>query len=134
MVSPKKKRWLARVSATERLLREEVCGVHFYTLMVMRHALLEGAKFAARWSEEQRTTQYRQTAEQIGERLQSFWSDRAHHIVVTQEQCGGVQKPSGLDVSVILAAKQAANDDRQVSFYAPWSDEVKNTSGKSTTL
>lgn len=82
----------------------------------MRRALLDGAEFAKEHGDWNRAKTYRDLAEyQIHHRLQSFWVDNedddSGYIAVTQEQCGGLHKPSGLDVSVLLAANHALRHD-----------------------
>jgi glucoamylase len=78
-------------------LWEEVNGIHFYTLMVMRRALMDGYYFF-------NNKKYQSTANDIQKRLETFWSPEENYIRVTQDEQSGVNKTSGLDVSVLLAA------------------------------
>ncbi|KAI9314419.1 Six-hairpin glycosidase-like protein, partial [Dichotomocladium elegans] len=84
-------------------LWEEVCGVHFYTLMVMRRALTDGAAFALAQGDFSRQALYVTTADKIAERLASFWNGA--YYAATQDLCepGSSFKPSGLDMATILA-------------------------------
>ncbi|KAI8366675.1 glucoamylase b [Radiomyces spectabilis] len=106
-------------------LWEEVKGVHFYTLMVMRRALLDGAQFAARYHDETRSSRYHSVASLIEDRLTTFWSSADNYIHVTQDQVLGVEKSSGLDVSTVLAANIVAY--RKDGFFTPGSDKILAT-------
>ncbi|KAI7862396.1 glucoamylase b [Spinellus fusiger] len=107
-------------------LWEEVHGLHFYTLMVMRRALVEGMALAQEHSDTVRVAQYRYTLGEIEDRLSQFWSVSRHAIVATREHQGGHDpKPSGLDVSTVLAANLVA--DMRDGFYTPDSDEMLAT-------
>ncbi|KAI9475353.1 Six-hairpin glycosidase-like protein [Zychaea mexicana] len=86
-------------------LFEESEGLHSYTLLVMRRALVDGARFASQHSDPGRAATYTRVSEKIRERLETFWD--GDHVVVTQEHTGGLYKPSGLDVSVLLGVNQA---------------------------
>ncbi|KAG1473574.1 hypothetical protein G6F56_000877 [Rhizopus delemar] len=99
-------------------LWEEVDGVHFYTLMAMRKSLLNGYKYVSK-------EKYKSTVKDIQNRLEKFWSSEENYIRVTQDTQGGVNKSSGLDVSVILAANKFSeiND----GFYTPASDKILAT-------
>lgn len=87
--------------------REEVCGVHFYTLMVMRRAMVDGAEFARELGDQKRASHYAQTADGILSRLDTFWSSSSNYLSVTQDHCDNVWKHSGLDTAVILAVNHA---------------------------
>ncbi|CDH56675.1 glucoamylase [Lichtheimia corymbifera JMRC:FSU:9682] len=88
-------------------LWEEVCGVHFYTLMVMRRAMVDGAEFAREFGDHKRASHYAQTADSILSRLDTFWSSSSNYLSVTQDHCDNVWKHSGLDTAVILAVNHA---------------------------
>ncbi|KAI8331494.1 Six-hairpin glycosidase-like protein [Chlamydoabsidia padenii] len=106
-------------------LWEEVNGIHFFTLMVMRRGLLDGSTFSLDQGDMTRAHQYRHTARQIEHRLNMFWSSSDNYIKVTQNQVKGRPKPSGLDISTLIAANLAAslND----GFFTPGSDKVLAT-------
>lgn len=88
-------------------LWEEVEGVHFHTLMVMRRALLDAVDFLQGTSYP--TDHYRSTARAIEARLETFWSEEHKRVIVTQDRQRGVPKPSQLDVAVLLAANLVAS-------------------------
>lgn len=88
-------------------LWEEVLGTHFYTLMVMRRALLDGIDFFRPYNTN--IEEYKLVSHLLGKRIESFWSEQRNYIMATQNVQNGVQKPSGLDVSTLLAANIIAN-------------------------
>ncbi|CEI99373.1 Putative Glucoamylase A (Fragment) [Rhizopus microsporus] len=99
-------------------LWEEVNGIHFYTLMAIRRALLDGANFLG-------VNEYQTAAAKVQKRLDvSFWSSKKNYIQVTHDARSGVSKPSGLDVSVLLAANMFSTDD---GFFTPGSDKILAT-------
>ncbi|CAO3631335.1 unnamed protein product [Mucor fragilis] len=108
-------------------LWEEIEGVHFYTLMVMRRALLDAADFFDAHSDTpfRSDHNYKSTAYQIEKRIESFWSSHQNYITSTQDVRNGVQKPSGLDVSTLLAANLLSG--RNDGFFTPGSDKVLAT-------
>ncbi|KAI9269089.1 Six-hairpin glycosidase-like protein [Phascolomyces articulosus] len=101
-------------------LFEESEGLHSYTLLVMRRALVDGALFASQQGDSGRAATYAQVSEKIYARLEDFWE--RDHISVTQEHTGGLYKPSGLDVSVLLGVNQAG-----LPPFTPGSDKVLAT-------
>lgn len=90
--------------------------MHFYTLMTMRRGLLDGSTFSLAQGNKERARRYRHTARKIQKRLDSFWSSSDNYIMVTQNQVKGRPKPSGLDISTLLAANLAAplNDGKMM--------------------
>ncbi|KAG1465956.1 hypothetical protein G6F46_001512 [Rhizopus delemar] len=99
-------------------LWEEVNGIHFYTLMVMRRALMDGYHFF-------NNKNYQSTANDIQKRLETFWSPEENYIRVTQDEQSGVNKTSGLDVSVLLAASTFSSISE--GFFTPASDKILAT-------
>jgi glucoamylase len=99
-------------------LWEEVKGVHFYTLMVMRRALLDAIDFFPT------PTYYKSTAKQIKARIETFWSPNQRYVIGTQDVRNGLQR-SGLDISTLLAANLLAS--RNDGFFTPGSDKVLAT-------
>ncbi|KAI8329195.1 Six-hairpin glycosidase-like protein [Blakeslea trispora] len=104
-------------------LWEEVDGLHFYTWMVMRRALLDSVDFFRGTSHS--TEHYQATAKAIESRLESFWSAEQGHLVPTLDIRNGVAKPSQLDVAILLASNLASS--RQDGFLTPGSDKVLAT-------
>lgn len=84
--------------------------------MVMRNGLLDGSDFAKQYNDIKRAHLYRHTARKIEDRLHTFWSSKDNYIKVTQNQVRGLPKPSGLDISVILASNLVTNrnDGKQI--------------------
>ncbi len=81
---------------------EEVLGLHFYTLMNQRAALLEGAELSYELGNPGSAGAYRAEARKIEEALKLFFRDDI--TVATLNRVGGVDyKFSRLDAAVILA-------------------------------
>jgi len=105
---------------------EEVKGIHFYTLMVQRRALMDGTELANRMDNTFDAERYLQTAKSIEQRIREFWSPERGYIVVTQNRVAGLDyKVSGLDTQVLLAALHA-NDDADKFFHVT-DDKVQAT-------
>ncbi|KAI8979364.1 Six-hairpin glycosidase-like protein [Mycotypha africana] len=102
-------------------LWEEVDGVHFYTLMVIRRALLDAMEFLNKT--DQPTVQVVEAIETQLETL--FWSSSENYIKATHHARNGVTKQSGLDVSTLLAANYLAYRDD--GFFTPGSDKILAT-------
>ncbi|KAG1469674.1 hypothetical protein G6F56_003118 [Rhizopus delemar] len=99
-------------------LWEEINGVHFYTLMAMRRALLDGFEFLGHEN-------YRSAASRIQDRIETFWSSGENYIRVTQDVKKGQDKPTGLDVSVLIAINTFSST--KDGFLTPSSDKVLAT-------
>ncbi|KAL9542845.1 hypothetical protein MBANPS3_008407 [Mucor bainieri] len=104
-------------------LWEEVNGVHFYTLMVMRRGLVKGASFASRNGDSTRANTYTNTAASIKTKIDSFWNSNGQYVSVSQSVTGGVSK-AGYDASVLIAANLGSLQD---GFYTPGSDKMLAT-------
>lgn len=101
-------------------LWEEVRGHHFYTQMVQRRALLEGALLADDLEDPNAAKWYREQAKGL-EKTLSLFQDRANGMIqATLQWSGGLHeglpeglkdKFSGLDVAVILAALHTEAED-----------------------
>lgn len=82
---------------------EEVKGTHFYTLMVTRRALREGAALAIQLQDPQAAEWYNSQAQAIEAQLARFWDEKRGYIVATLDRTDGIDyKSSNLDTSVIL--------------------------------
>jgi glucoamylase len=83
-------------------LWEEVYGTHFYTLMVIRQALVEGADLARDFNDEPAAAFYQWQASLVESRMNSMiYND---HFVTTIDRVGGLDyKHSNLDTSILLA-------------------------------
>lgn len=100
-------------------LWEEVNGIHFYTLMVMRRALLDAIDFLPIIP-----VNYKSVVQQIQARIEKFWSSQQNYVIATQDINNGVRR-SGLDISVLLASNLLAS--RNDGFFTPGSDKVLAT-------
>lgn len=84
-------------------LWEEVLGVHFYTLRVQEEALAQGARFAAMMNDTFASEWYLQQGHAVHAKLDTwFWNGEVY--VPTVQRVRGVEKPSQMDVAILLAA------------------------------
>jgi len=100
-------------------LWEEVRGLHFFTAMVQRRALRDGAALAAAFGDGGAARWYAGQAVALDAFVQRFWDDAKGHLVATLES-----SRSGLDCGVLLGAIHGTADDAVDDMFAPWSDEV----------
>jgi len=104
---------------------EEVKGNHFYTYMVQRRAMLDGAALAVRLKDFKNARRYRMVAKSIEREISKFWSPAKGYITVTKRRVAGVNyKRSELDSQTVLASLHAGLDD---GFFTPESDKVLAT-------
>jgi glucoamylase len=83
---------------------EEVRGHHFFTRLIQRRALVEGAKLADRLNDGGAATQYRKQAKDLETELARHWDDARGYLVATLDRDDGIDyKASGLDTAVLLA-------------------------------
>lgn len=100
---------------------EEVKGRHFYTLMLERRALLEGAALAKKLDDHGAAKWYLKQVKEMEVELKKFWNYDQQLIVPTIERDGGIDyKNSNIDCSVILALLQG---DRRDGLFA-WNDPL----------
>jgi glucoamylase len=98
-------------------LWEEVPGLHFYTLVNQRAALLAGAKFATRMNDPGAADFYLLQAGEIEKAPnERFWDETRGSFVATLEQPGWSYRESGLDIAVVLAALHADIKDNNWTF------------------
>ncbi|KAJ2698735.1 hypothetical protein FB645_005547 [Coemansia sp. IMI 203386] len=91
---------------------EETRGLHFYTLMAQRRALLQGAELAEFMDDEDSGSKYKEQAMLISETLGGFWSRKGGHVVTTRNWSGGLaSKHSSLDTQVLLASLHSGMND-----------------------
>ena len=106
-------------------LWEEVLGDHFYTRIVQRRALLDGAELAQSLGDVGAAEWYAQQAAKIEETILQHWDESRKIFIVTKNQTGGLQgKNSGLDVAVVLAILHGS---RQDGFLSSIHDKVLAT-------
>jgi glucoamylase len=98
-------------------LWEEVLGDHFYTRMVQRRALLEGAELARILGDSGASVYYQLQARAIEKDLLTFWNANLGYIVATRNRVGGLDyKAANLDTAVILALLHGGMNDGFLSF------------------
>ncbi|HEV2971402.1 MAG TPA: glycoside hydrolase family 15 protein [Pirellulales bacterium] len=105
---------------------EEVRGHHFYTRMVERRALIEGAALARRLNDGGAADWYSAQASALEPALRGHWDQVNGIIRVTLDRDGGLSyKASNLDAAVVLAVLHAnrQGDD----FFSPTDDMVSAT-------
>jgi glucoamylase len=110
-------------------LWEEVRGHHFYTRLVQRRALLEGAKLARRLNDGGAADWYEAQASALEPALRAHWDAAKGIVNATLDRDDGLTyKNSNLDTAVVLAAlhAQSPGDD----FFAPTSDPVLATAAR----
>jgi glucoamylase len=115
-------------------LWEESSGDHFYTKIVQRRALREGAKLATRLSDPGAAQWYSAQSTALETAIQGHWDPSRGILVGTlnqqgpTDQNGNEYKTSGLDVAVVLGVLHASfpGDD----FFAATDDQVLATTQK----
>ena len=106
-------------------LWEEVKGVHFYSRMSQRRALIDGAWLADRLGDGGAAQFYRQQADQIGSELLKHWDSSKGVLVPTSHRDGGLDyKHTGIDASVIIGALHGRTND---GFLSVTDDKMLST-------
>lgn len=105
-------------------LWEEVLGDHFYTRMVQRKALMQGADFARSMGDQGASDWYIRQAQQITASLESYWNANLGYIQTTLNWKAGVNyKTSNLDVATVLGVLHGTARD---GFYDYSDQRVAN--------
>jgi len=105
---------------------EEVKGLHFYTYMVQRRAMLDGAKVAERFGDIKSATKYKQEAAKIEKEIVGFWDEKLGHLIVTKGRVAGVDyKKSQLDTQTLLGSLHASIEGD--NFFNPEDDRIHAT-------
>lgn len=98
-------------------LWEEVKGQNYYTLMVQKAAMVEGADLATRLGDLGAAGYYKEQAKAIATVIESHWSqDRGLYEALRNYASGINYKWSNIDSSVILALLHAHSDVNPVVF------------------
>lgn len=98
-------------------LWEEVKGDHFYTRMVQRRAMIEGAELASTLGDAGAANWYASQAKEIENTIADFWDAQRGYFVATRNQVEGLSyKSSGLDTAVILGLLHGSVDDGFLPF------------------
>ncbi len=101
-------------------LWEEVQGDHFYTRMVQRRALIEGAQLALALGDSKSARMYSRQALEIEQTIGQFWDASRGYIVATRNQVTGLNyKHSNLDTAVILGLLHGSLNDGFLPFSDP---------------
>jgi glucoamylase len=101
-------------------LWEEVKGTHFYTLMVIRRALLEGSALAYQLDDAGAGKWYLLQAKEIEIELEHFWDEKKGYISATINRTDGINyKNSNLDTSVILGLLHGNMNDGFLAWNHP---------------
>lgn len=113
-------------------LWEEVFGDHFYTRMVQRRALLEGAEFAQSLGDLGAADWYRRQAWQLSAEIEKHFDSSTGLIKPTLNRRGGLDyKNSDIDIAVILAILHGHTNDGFIAYSDPrvvrYLDLVVNT-------
>ncbi|KAJ2725074.1 hypothetical protein GGI07_001542 [Coemansia sp. Benny D115] len=92
---------------------EEARGLHFYTVMAQRRALVDGAQLARILGDSKAGKNYEVQAERITRQLlPRFWDKRRGHVLTTIDWSGGLgNKYSNLDSQVLLASLHSGLGD-----------------------
>ncbi|KZN50083.1 glycoside hydrolase family 15 protein [Pseudoalteromonas luteoviolacea] len=107
-------------------LWEEVDGTHFYTRLLQRTALREGADLANKLNDPGAADYYNQQAALIESSIDDFWSEEQGYFLTTLNRVGGLDyKSSNLDVATTLGICQALSDTHP--FLNPHEDKVLAT-------
>ncbi len=106
-------------------LWEEINGHHFYTRMVQRKSMVEGARLAYKMGDRAAGDFYATQAKAMEREMPKFWNASGNFIVTTLGRTGGIDyKSSGIDSSVILGVLHGHVGD---GFFGPSDDRVLAT-------
>lgn len=99
---------------------EEVKGMHFYTLMIERRALLEGSTLAHKLGDHGAAEWYFKQGKEIEIKLQKFWDPKRGFIVATFNRVAGLDyKSSNIDTAIIVGLLYG---DMKDGFFS-WNDK-----------
>ncbi len=101
-------------------LWEETKGQHFYTRMVQRKALIQGADLAERLGDGGAASWYRSQASEIEKEIVKHWDGQ----IIRATRDGGDWKSSGLDTAIILGVLHGGLND---GFMSLTDDRVLST-------
>lgn len=101
-------------------LWEEVRADHFYTRMVQRRAMIEGAALARQMGDTPAALWYAEQGREIEATLNSFWDANKGFIGATQNHAEGLNgKVSNVDTAVILGLLHGGMNDGFMAFSDP---------------
>ena len=113
-------------------LWEEISGEHFFTLMVQRNGLLEGAALAEALNDSSVADAWRATAKDMEGAITSHWDEATGVVQETPPGHGGPSKYKELDCAVVLGALEGgwgdgffdASDDRVLATASALQDAL----------
>lgn len=106
-------------------LWEEIRGQHFYTRMVQRRSLIDGARLARLLGDPKAALWYEAQAKALEAKIAGHWDPSKKILVATVERDGGVDyKWSGLDTAIVLAVLHGETKD---GFFPPTDPQVLAT-------
>lgn len=108
-------------------LWEEVNGDHFYTRLVQRRALLEGARLARILNDPKAATFYLEQGKSLEKVIDDHW-DSTREIIQPNFPVNGNYRPSSLDASVVLGSLHAIKSDDL--YYSPANSKILSTAQK----
>lgn len=112
-------------------LWEEVQGEHFFTRILQRRTLIEGAKLARRLGDEGAASWYSWQANLMGPQINDHWDESLGLFKSTMRRVGGVDYKQGIDSSVVLGILAAAREDDN---FLPLTDPRLSSSVEKLTL
>jgi glucoamylase len=96
---------------------EEISGQHFYTRLVHRRAMVEGAKLADKLGDAGAADYYRQQIKPLEAAIETHWDSRKGLILPTLDRDQGIDyKVSDIDMAVLLAVMHAQGADGYYSL------------------
>ncbi len=104
---------------------EEISGYHFYTRLIQRRALVEGAKLADRLGDGGAASFYRAQAAKLEPLIETHWNESKGVLVPTFGRDRGVHyKTSDIDTAVLLAILHSTGSD---GYFSVDDDRVLST-------
>ncbi|KAJ3216604.1 glycoside hydrolase 15 protein [Clydaea vesicula] len=105
---------------------EEIDAHHFYTRMVIRRALLDGASFAKKFNDAGAAGYYTLQVKNLEKSLEAHWNETGGYIMEQIELNSTPERPrTQRNIATILAILHSYN--HQEDFYSPISDKVLST-------
>eukprot|EP00035_Acanthoeca_spectabilis_P024581 m.454487 g.454487 ORF g.454487 m.454487 type:complete len:490 (-) comp20681_c0_seq1:37-1506(-) len=111
---------------------EEIFGDHFFTKIVQRKALIDGAALAEVMGDPGAAAYYSQQAALIIPAIDSHWNANTGVIEESKQPYTGPPKYNGLDVAVIIGALLGDTPNNATDHYGPTSDRVLSTAQQFT--
>ncbi len=97
--------------STDFDLWEEIRGHHFFTRMVQRRALKDGARLAAFLGDQGAASWYNAQAKFLEAEILMHWDSNRKFLVATLDRDGGIDYKGGLDASIVLGVLHGNTQD-----------------------